>query len=62
MAIMLSMESMRQYCLMLSMESMKQYCLGKNHPAAIGSRVKCSKTALAPVLAAAQKQRIAYLT
>ena len=34
MAIMLSMESMRQYCLMLSMESVRQYCLDKNHPAA----------------------------
>ena len=32
MAIMLSMESMRQYCLMLSMESMRQYCLDKKSP------------------------------
>ena len=29
---MLSMESMRQYCLMLSMESMRQYCLDKKSP------------------------------
>ena len=60
---MLSIESMRQYCLMLSIESMRQYCLDKKSP----SRQKqpgeaIFATALAPVLAAAQEQRIAYLT
>ena len=48
--------------IMLSMESLRQYCLDKNHPAAKKQPGEAFKTALAPVLAAAREQRIAYLT
>ena len=48
--------------IMLSMESMRQYCLDKNHPATKSSRVKRLHNSFGPGTGGAREQRIAYLT
>ena len=52
-----------EMAIMLSMESMRQYCLGKKSPGRHRQPGEAIfATALAPVLAAAREQRIAFLT
>ena len=51
-----------EMAIMLSMESMRQYCLDKNHPAAKSSRVKRSHNSFGPGTGGAREQRLAYLT
>ena len=50
-----------EMAIMLSMESMRQYCLGKKSPGRHKQPGEAIAVASAPVLAAAREQRIAYL-